>query len=66
MESQNNDVERQIEGLMDRIFDASNNSAIAAYVARMEKLERQKLDLMEKAEKQCQKSESGKLCLNQY
>lgn len=44
MESQNNDVERQIEGLMDRIFDASSNSAIAAYVARVEKLERVKLD----------------------
>ncbi len=51
VESQIKDVERQFEGLMDRIIDASNNSVIAAYEARMEKLERQKLDLIEKADK---------------
>ncbi|MEM7547696.1 MAG: recombinase family protein [Pseudomonadota bacterium] len=50
LESQISDIERQIEGLMDRIMDASSATVVAAYEARLEKLERQKLELMEKVE----------------
>jgi site-specific DNA recombinase len=45
------DTERQIEGLLDRIVEASSPSVVAAYEARIEKLERQKIVLAERAEK---------------
>ena len=40
---------KQIEGLLDRIVDASNPSVITAYEQRIAKLERQKIILGEKA-----------------
>lgn len=43
------DVEKQIEDVLDRIMDASSASIISAYEARLEKLERQRLVLTEKA-----------------
>ena len=43
------DVEKQIEALLDRIVDASSPSVISAYETRIEKLERQKLELEDKA-----------------
>lgn len=41
-------IEKQIEGLLDRIVEASNPSVIAAYETRIAKLEREKLLLEEK------------------
>lgn len=43
------DVERQIDGILDRIVDTDNASVIAACEQRIEKLERQKNILREKA-----------------
>ncbi len=45
------DVERQIEGLLDRVLDASNPSLVSAYESRITKLEREKILLTEKSEK---------------
>ncbi len=45
------DTEGQIESLLDRIVNAANPSVIAAYEARIEKLERQKIILAEQADK---------------
>ena len=45
------DVERQIEGLLDRVLDATNPSLVSAYESRITKLEREKILLTEKAEK---------------
>ncbi|MGH1479473.1 MAG: hypothetical protein ACRBM6_12280 [Geminicoccales bacterium] len=41
-------IDEQLEGLLDRIVDASNTSVIAAYEARIGKLEREKLVIPEK------------------
>ena len=43
------DVQKQIDQLLDRIVEASNGSVIAAYEARINKLEIRKLALAEKA-----------------
>lgn len=45
------DVEGQIESLLDRIVNAANPSVIAAYEARIDKLERRKIMLAEQADK---------------
>lgn len=45
------DVERQIESLLDGVVEATSPSVVTAYEARIEKLERQKFVLSEKAEK---------------
>ncbi len=45
------DVERQIESLLDRVVDASTPSVVSACETRIEKLERQKIVLSEKAAK---------------
>ena len=45
-------IEKQIEGLLDRIVDAANPSVISAYESRIGKLEKQKLILSEKLAKQ--------------
>lgn len=47
---QRDDVNRQIEGLLDRIVDAKNGSVVTAYEARIEKLERDKIVLGERLE----------------
>lgn len=44
-------VEKQIEGLLDRIVEATSPSVVSAYEARLAKLERQKIILSEKARK---------------
>ena len=44
------DVENQIESMLDRIVRASSPSVVSAYEARIEKLEREKIRLSEKAE----------------
>ncbi len=44
-------IEKQIEGLLDRIVDASLPSVISAYEKRLAKLEREKLVTQEKLEK---------------
>ena len=43
------EIESQIDALLDRIVDASSPSVVAAYEKRIEKLEREKLLLAEKA-----------------
>lgn len=43
-------IERQIEGLLDRIVEASNPSVINAYEQRIAKLEREKLVAAERSE----------------
>ena len=44
------DVDTRIEGLLDRIVEASSPSVIAAYESRIDKLEREKIKLTEAAE----------------
>ena len=51
LRQQQSDVDRQIEGLLDRIVEAKNASVVTAYEARIEKLERDKIVLAEKIEK---------------
>jgi hypothetical protein len=41
------EVERQIESLLDRLVEASSPSVVSAYVARLERLERDKIVLSE-------------------
>jgi len=48
LEKQTAKIDEQIEGLLDRIVDASNTSVVAAYEARIGKLEREKLVITEK------------------
>lgn len=43
------DVEKQIEGLLDRLIEAASPSVVKAYESRIEKLEREKLLLAERA-----------------
>ena len=43
------DIEKQIEGLLDRIMDGASPTVAAAYEQRIEKLERQKLVLADQA-----------------
>ena len=50
LKTQIKDVDKQIDSLLDRIVDASNPSVIKAYETRIEKLEREKLRLEDKAE----------------
>jgi uncharacterized protein len=45
LQKQLQDVGGQIEGLLDRIVEASNASVVHAYEARIDKLERQKIVL---------------------
>ncbi len=45
------ETEKQIEGLVDRLVETSSQSVVAACEGRIEKLERQKILLTEKAEK---------------
>lgn len=49
LSSQLKDIETQIEGLLDRILESSSASVVGAYEKRVEKLEREKLVLAEKA-----------------
>ncbi len=44
-------AEQQIENLLDRVVDATSASVVSAYEARIEKLERQKIVLIERVEK---------------
>lgn len=44
-------VEKQIDELLDRVVEASSRSVVSAYESRIEKLERQKIVLAEKAAK---------------
>lgn len=44
-------VQTQIDSLLDRLVDATNQSVVSAYEARIEKLERQKFLLLDQAEK---------------
>ncbi len=44
-------IEKQIQGLLDRIVDASSDSVVKAYETRIEKLEREKLKIPEKGQK---------------
>lgn len=44
------DVEKQSQALLDRIVEATNDSVIKAYETRIEKLEREKLILVERLE----------------
>ena len=48
LQKQLRDAERQIEGLLDRVVEASSTSVISAYEARIEKLEREKIVLAER------------------
>ena len=43
-------IEKQMDTLMDRLVDATTPTAVIAYEARLEKLERQKLVLTEKTQ----------------
>jgi site-specific DNA recombinase len=43
------EVEKQIEGLLDRLIEAASPSVVKAYESRIEKLEREKLVLAERA-----------------
>ena len=45
-----NRIDKQIEGLLDRIVDATNPSVISAYEKRISKLENEKLVIKEKAD----------------
>ncbi|MEM9099035.1 MAG: recombinase family protein [Pseudomonadota bacterium] len=45
------DIDRQIDSLLDRIVEATSTSVVRAYEQRIEKLEREKLSLTEKASK---------------
>ena len=47
LQTQIQTIEKQIEGLLDRIVDSSNGSVIGAYESRIEKLEREKATLIE-------------------
>ena len=47
LDAQVKDIGSQIEALLDRIVEATNNSVVAAYEARIDKLERQKIKLAE-------------------
>lgn len=49
MDGQIKEVDAQIEALLDRIVEASSASVVGAYEKRIEKLEREKLVLAEKA-----------------
>lgn len=49
IERQKADVEKQIEGLLDRIVETSSPSVISAYEGRIAKLEREKILLAERA-----------------
>ena len=51
IQAQLRETERQIEGLLDRIVDASSASIVSAYESRIEKLERKKNVLDERLEK---------------
>ena len=51
LQKQLHDVAGQIEGLLDRIVEASNASVVHAYEARIDKLERQKIVLQERLDK---------------
>ncbi len=44
------EVDRQIEGLLDRIVDANSASVVGAYEVRIDKLEKQKMVLLERFE----------------
>jgi len=44
------DIDSQIETLLDRVVDASSDSLVKAYEAKIEKLEKQKLVLTDQAE----------------
>jgi predicted nucleic acid-binding Zn-ribbon protein len=50
LQKQLRDTERQIDGLLDRVVEASNGSVIPAYEARIEKLERDKVLLSERVD----------------
>jgi len=50
LRKQYQDVNKQIEGLLDRIVEAKTASVVSAYEARIEKLERQKIVLNERLE----------------
>ena len=50
LQTQIKDVEGQIETLLDRLVEAATPSVVSAYEARIEKLERQKMLLVEQAE----------------
>jgi site-specific DNA recombinase len=49
LQRQQKDVERQIEGLLDRVVEATSASVVSAYEARIERLERDKIVLAERA-----------------
>ena len=49
LKAQLKELEKQIEGLLDRIVDASSPSVISAYEGRIAKLEREKILLAERA-----------------
>ncbi len=49
--SQIKDMEKQIESLLDRIVDATSSSVISAYETRIDKLERQKITLLDQADR---------------
>lgn len=51
LQKQITDVETQFQALLDRIVEASSNSVINAYEARIAKLEREKLILVERSQK---------------
>ncbi len=49
LEAEVADIERQIETFLERIVEASNHSVVKAYEAKIEKLERQKIRLVDQA-----------------
>ena len=50
LETQLREINKQIEAVLDRIVKATNNSIVRAYEDRVEKLERQKIRLLDQAE----------------
>lgn len=62
-QSQLKRVESQIEDMLDKIMDAENKSVIRAFEKRIDKLEKQKIVLSEKAAKQLPKTKSKRECM---
>ncbi|WP_081904674.1 zinc ribbon domain-containing protein [Palleronia rufa] len=58
-------TEKQIEDLLDRIVDAERESVIKAYEKRLDKLERQKIVLAEKASKALPTNKAQRECIEQ-
>ncbi|MCF6314679.1 MAG: hypothetical protein L3J30_00010 [Marinosulfonomonas sp.] len=57
-------LDKQIEGLLDRIITTSNSSVISAYEKRIENLERKKLVLSEKIKNNAKPHTASPKCSN--